>query len=170
MSRRPLIPLAAALLLGGAGAAAPEPLETRGAWRLVADDQDFALRTQAIDAPDSTLSLHCRKAQTIFAFEIKSPTLAARPSGEDIRIGFKVDGDDRVWLTLASGPGGTVPITHQTAFWIIHAALTHNGAKGVGFTAGDQTWQFALDGLSDLTGSLTVRCEFEPPRSLPVSR
>src|SRR6476661_4390278 len=113
------IHIAIALMLGMARAAAQEPLETRGAWRLVAQGENFALRTQATDAADSALSLICRKEQGVYAFEIKSPALAARPSGEDVRIGFKVDGDDQVWLNLATGPDGTVPIVQQTAFWII---------------------------------------------------
>jgi hypothetical protein len=169
MMLRAVTHAAAALMLGVASTAAQEAIETRGAWRLMADGPDFALRTQAIDALDSTLSLYCRKAQNVFAFEIKSPALAARPRGEDIRIGYKVDDDDQAWFNLATGPDGTVPITHQTAFWIIRGALTRNGAKGVGFTAGDRAWQFALDGLSDLTGSLIARCEFEPSRSVPGS-
>jgi len=150
------------LLLGMTAAAAQESLETRGVWRLVADGADFALRTQARDAADSTLSLHCRKAQKLYAFEIKSPALAARQSGEDIRLGYKVDGDDQTWFNLATGPDGTVPISHQTAFRIIQAALTRDGAKRVSFTAADHAWQFDLDGLRDLTQSLTERCGFDP--------
>jgi len=138
------------LLLGMTAAAAQEALETRGAWRLMAD------------AADSTLSLHCRKAQKLYAFEIKSPALAARQSGEDIRLGYKVDGDDQTWFNLATGPDGTVPISHQTAFRIIQAALTRDGAKRVSFTAADYAWQFDLDGLRDLTQSLTERCGFDP--------
>ena len=42
-----LIRIALALLLGLAGAAAQETVETRGAWRLIASGPDFALRTQA---------------------------------------------------------------------------------------------------------------------------
>jgi lipoprotein-anchoring transpeptidase ErfK/SrfK len=61
------------LLLGLVSAAAQEPVETRGAWRLVADGTDFALRTPAVAAPDSTLSLYCRKSQQQYAFELKSP-------------------------------------------------------------------------------------------------
>jgi hypothetical protein len=147
------------------GAAAQEPVETRGAWRIVADGQNFSLRTQARDAPDSVFSLLCRKEQRLFTFEIKSPALAAQPPGEDIRVGFKVDGDDPVWLTLATGPDGTVPIAHQIAFWIIHAALARNGARDVAFTAGDHSWHFALDGFASLRESLTAHCGFEPPRS-----
>jgi hypothetical protein len=162
--------VAFALLLGVAGAAAQEPFETRGAWRLVADGQDFALRTQALGAPESTLSLHCRKTQQLFAFEIKSPALAARPDGEELRLGFKVDGDDQIWLALATGPGGTIPIAHQTAFWIIHGALMRNGAGNVAFTAGDHTWRFALGGLRDLTESLSERCGFELARPEPSPR
>jgi len=159
--------IAIALLLGMVSAAAQEPIETRGAWRLVADGEDFALRTAALSAPDSTLSLHCRKAQRLYAFEIKSPALVGKPSGEDIRIGFKVDDDDQAWLNLASGPDGTVLISHQTAFWIIHGALTRSGAKTVAFAAADHAFQFALDGLSDLTDTLIARCQFEPPRLAP---
>jgi hypothetical protein len=159
------IRIAIALMLGVADAAAQEPIESRGSWRLVADGQDFALRTQARDTPDSTLSLICRREQGLFAFEVKSPALAAQPRGEDIRIGFKVDADDQVWLNVASGPDGMVPISHQTAFWIIHAALFQSGAKDVAFTAGDHTWQFALDGLADLSERLTARCGFEPNRA-----
>jgi len=147
------------------GAAAQDGIKTGGAWRLVPDGPDFALRTQATDAPDTTLALHCRKAQELYAFEIKSPALAARPSGEDIRIGYKVDGDDQTWFNLATGPDGTVPIAHKTPFWIIYGALTRNGAKDVAFTVADHTWRFALDGLRDLTDSLVARCGFEPPRS-----
>ena len=73
------------------------------------------------------------------------------PRGEDIRVGFKVDDGDQVWLSLATGPDGTVPIAHQTAFWIIHAAMTRSGARRLTFTAGDHTWQFALDGFAGLT-------------------
>lgn len=160
--------VALALTLGTAAAAAQEPLATRGAWRLVPDGQDFTLRTQARDAPDSTLSLYCRKERQIYAFEIKSPALRGRPSGEDIRIGFKVDDDDQTWFNLSTGPDGTIPISHLTAFWIIHAALTRNDAKGVTFTAADHTWQFPLEGLRDLTEPLIERCGFEPPR--PRSR
>jgi hypothetical protein len=170
MSPAVFIRVAAVLMLGIAAAAAQEPLETRGTWRLVADGPDFALRTQASAAAESTLSLACRKTQQLYAFEIKSPALAARPSGEDIRIGFKVDDDDQVWLNFATGPDGTVPIAHQTAFWIIYGALTRNGAKAVAFTAADQTWRFALDGLRDLTDGLMARCEFEPPRLGPERR
>jgi hypothetical protein len=160
----------AALLAAVAGAAAQEPIETRGAWRLVADGQDFALRTPALDAPESTLSLHCRKAQERYAFEIKSPALAARPDGEELRVGFKVDDTDQTWLTLATGPDGTVPIAHQTAFWIIHDALTRSGASNVAFTAGEHSWRFALGGLRDLTESLSERCGFELARPEPSPR
>jgi hypothetical protein len=69
------------------------------------------------------LSLHCRKAQQRYALEIRSPALAARPEGEELRVSFKIDDGEQVWLTLATGPDGTVPIAHQTAFWIIYAAL-----------------------------------------------
>jgi hypothetical protein len=165
-----IIRVAAVLLLGVASPVAQEPVETRGAWRLVADGADFALRTPAVAAPDSTLSLYCRKSQQQYAFEIKSPALAGKPSGEDIRIGFKVDDDDQAWLNLATGPDGTVPISHQTAFWIIYGVLTRSGAKGVAFTAADHTWQFALDGLRDLIDPLMARCEFEPRRPGPERR
>ena len=164
MTPHSLIRVAVALMLGVVGAAAQEAIETHGAWRLIADGPDLALRTTATTAPDSTLSLICRKEQQLYAFEIKSPSLAAQPPHEDIRIGFKVDDDDQTWFNLATGPDGTVPITHQTAFWIIHAALTRSGAQRVAFTAADHTWQFALDGLRDLTDSLMARCGFEPPR------
>jgi hypothetical protein len=153
-----------ALLAGVAAAAAQAPVETRGAWRIAADGQDFSLSTQARDAPGSSFSLLCRKEQRRFTFEIKSPALGSRPPGEDIRVGFKVDNDDQVWLTLATGPDGTVPIAHPTAFWIIHAALVRSGAKDVAFTAGDHAWQFALDGFAGLTESLITHCGFEPPR------
>jgi len=162
--------IAFAVLLGLSGAAAQEPLETRGAWRLVADGDDFADRTPALTAPDSSLSLYCRKAKQIYAFEIKSPALAGRPSNEDIRIGFKVDDGDMTWFNLTMGPDGTIPISHLTAFWIIHAALTRNDAKVAAFTAADHTWQFALDGLRDLSNVLIERCGFEPPRARPRSR
>ena len=164
------IQVAIAMMLGVAHAAAQEPLETRGAWRIVAEGQDFALRTQARDAPDSTLSLLCRKEQDLFAYEVKSPALAGRARGEDIRISFKVDADDQVWLNLSTGPDGTVPILHQTAFWLINGALTANGAKQVAFTADGHTWEFALDGLRDLTRSLGERCGFEPSRPEPERR
>ena len=157
--------VAVVLLLGMVSAAAQEPVETRGAWRLVADGTDFTLRTPAVAAPDTTLSLYCRKSQQQYTFEIKSPALAAKPSGEDIRIGFKVDDDEQAWLNLATGPDGTVPISHQTAFWIIYGALTRSGAKAVAFTAADHIWQFALDGLRDLIDPLIARCEFEPRRA-----
>jgi hypothetical protein len=164
------IRIAVALMLGVAAAVAQEALETRGAWRLVPDGPDFALRTQATDAPDSTLALHCRKAQDLYAFEIKSPALGGRPSSEDIRVGFKVDDEDQTWLTLATGADGTIPIAHQTAFWIIYGAVTRSGAKDVAFTAADHTWRFALDGLRDLTESLMARCGFEPRRLQPDRR
>ncbi len=152
-------------------AAAQEPIETRGAWRLMADGSDFALRTPALGAaPGSTLSLHCRNAQQFYAFEVKSPALAARPRGEDIRISFKVDDDDQVWFNLATGPEGTVPISHQTPFWIIHAAITRSGAKAVAFTSADHSWQFALDGLRDLADRLIERCGFDPPRGAAERR
>ena len=70
----------------------------------------------------------------------------------------------QVFLTLASGPDGTVPIVHQTAFWIVRDALVRDGAKAVAFTATDQTWQFALDGLAGLQEGLTQRCGFGPSR------
>jgi hypothetical protein len=167
MTPGPSIGAAVALLLGISAAAAQAPIETRGAWSLVPDGGDFALRTGARDAPDSTLSLSCRKEQQTFAFEIKSPALAGRPSGEEIRIGFKVDDDDQTWFNLATGPDGTIPIAQQTAFWIIHSVLTRRGAKGVAFTAADRVWQFGLDGLRDLTAALIERCGFEPPRGGP---
>jgi hypothetical protein len=113
MRVRGFLGIATALLLGLAAVAAQQPLETRGAWQLVADGSDFALRTPAIGAADTTLSLNCRKEKRSYAFEIKSPALAARASGEDIRIGFKVDDDDRTWFNLATSPEGTVPISHQ---------------------------------------------------------
>ena len=159
------IRVAFALMLGVASAAAQELVEARGAWRLLEDGKDFALRTQALDAPDSTLSLFCREQDQRFAFEIKSPALAARRSGEDIRVGFKVDDDDQVFLSLATGKDGTLPIAHLTAFWIIHAELTRADAKSVAFTAGDHTWKFALDGLAGLTERMLVLCGFEPARS-----
>jgi hypothetical protein len=167
MRVRGFLGIATALLLGLAAVAAQQPLETRGAWQLVADGSDFALRTPAIGAADTTLSLNCRKEKRSYAFEIKSPALAARASGEDIRIGFKVDDDDRTWFNLATSPEGTVPISHQTAFWIIHAALTRSGAKRVAFMAADHDWQFSLEGLRDLTDTLTQRCGFDPPRPGP---
>jgi len=170
MTAGPLTRVVFALLVGLAGAAAQEAIETRGAWRLIAAGQDFALRTQALDAPDSTLSLLCRKEERQFAFEVRSPALAARPSGEDIRIGFKVDDDDQTWLNLATGPDGTIPIAHQTAFWIVHAVLTRKDAKGVAFTAADHTWRFSLDGFADLTESLSERCGFELARPEPRPR
>lgn len=154
-----------ALMLGISAAAAQAPIETRGAWRLVQSGEDFALRTPALDAPDSTFSLYCRKAQQLYAFEIKSPALATRPSGEDIRISFKVDDSDQAWFNPATGPDGTVPISHQTLFWIMHAALVRRDAKVVAFTAGDHRWKFSLDGFAGLTEALTARCGFEPPRS-----
>ena len=76
------IRVAIALILCAAGAAAQAPIETRGAWRLMADGPDLALRTQALDAPDSSLSLACGKEQSRFAFELRSPALSARASGE----------------------------------------------------------------------------------------
>jgi hypothetical protein len=164
------IRVAVLLMLAVAAAAAQEAIETRGAWRLVADGQDFALRTQAIGAPETTLSLHCRKTQQLFAFEIKSAALAARPDGEELRIGFKVDDGDQTWFNLSTGPNGTIPIAHQTAFWIIHGALTRTGAKDVAFTAADHTWQFALGGLRDLTETLSERCGFELARPEPSPR
>jgi hypothetical protein len=159
------IHVAVVLMLGVAGVAAQELVEARGAWRLLEDGKDFALRTPALDAPDSTLSLLCRFEQQRYAFEIKSPALAALPSGEDIRVGFKVDDDDQVFLTLATGRDGAVPILHLTAFWIIHAALTRADAKNVAFTAGDHTWKFALDGLAGLTERMPVLCGFEADRT-----
>jgi len=162
--------VAVVLLLGMVSAAAQEPVETRGAWRLVADGTDFTLRTPAVAAPDTTLSLYCRKSQQQYTFEIKSPAFAGKPSGEDIRIGFKVDDDEQAWLNLATGPDGTVPISHQTAFWIIYGALTRSGAKAVAFTAADHSWQFALDGLRDLIDPLITRCEFEPRQPEPERR
>lgn len=157
---RPCTRIVLALMLGVAGAGAQE----RGAWQIAAEGEDFALRTAARDAADTTLALLCRKAQRVFAFEIKSSALAARPPAEDIRVGFKVDDGDQTWLSLATGPGGTVPIAHQTAFWIVHAALLHDGAKEVAFTAGDHAWTFPLEGFAGLIGSLTTRCGFEPAR------
>ena len=115
MMRGAGIRVAFILMLGVAGAAAQAPIETRGAWSLVAHSQDFALRTQALDGPDNTLSLLCRKEQRQFAYEIKSPSLRVRPSGEDIRISFKADDDDQVWFNISTGSDGTVPISHQTA-------------------------------------------------------
>jgi hypothetical protein len=162
--------VAFALILSVAGAAAQQPLESRGAWRLVADGEDFALRSQATRAPDGTLSLQCRKAQQAYAFELKSPVLADRKRGDDIRIAFKVDEDDQAWFNLASGPDGTVPIAQQTVFWILYGAVTHSGAKAVTFTVDNHTWRFALDGLRDLTDSLMTRCEFEPVQAPPERR
>ncbi|TMI98557.1 MAG: hypothetical protein E6G97_25380 [Alphaproteobacteria bacterium] len=167
---RSFICVAVALMLGVAAAAAQEPIVTRGAWRLVADGEDFALRTEALGAPENTLSLFCRKAQQRHALELKSPALAARPEGEELRVGFKVDDGELVWLTLATGPGGTVPIAHQTAFWIIYEALRRNGASTVGFTAAERAWVFDLGGLRDLTESLNERCGFEPSRPEPPPR
>src|SRR3954449_12921940 len=100
----PCIRISAALMLWIGGAAAQDGIKTGGAWCLVPDGPDFALRTQATDAPDSTLALHCRKAQDLYAFEINA--LAGRPSSEDIRVGFKVDDEDQTWLTLATGADG----------------------------------------------------------------
>jgi hypothetical protein len=146
-----------ALLLGVTGAVAQAPIETRGAWRLLENGQGYALRTRALDAPDSTLSLLCREQQQ-YAFEVKSPALAARPRDDETRVGIKIDDDDQVWLTLATGPDGTIPISHPTAFWIVHAALMRPEAKKVALTAGDHSWQFALDGLTSLTENLAERC------------
>jgi len=161
--------VAFALMLGVAAAAAQQPLETRGAWSLVPDGDDFAVRTQALGAPESTLSLYCRKPEA-YALAIKSPALADRPSGEDIRISFKVDDNDPAWFHLTTGPDGTVPIAHQTAFWIIYPALTRNEAKAVAFTAADHGWQFSLDGLKDIVPALSARCGFEPMRPEPQER
>ena len=156
-----------ALLLGIAAAAAQQPLETRGAWGLIPDGEDFAVRTAALGGTEGTLSLYCRKEQQVYALEIKSPALAATPRGEDIRISFKIDDDDQTWFNLATGPDGTVPISHQTPFWIIFTALKRNPARAVAFTAGDQSWQFTLDGLTDIIASLSVRCGFEPAPPQP---
>ena len=79
------------VLLLSAAASAQEPLEMHGAWRIVADGENFALRTPAFDAPDTTFSLYCRREQRLFALEIKSPVLAGRQRGQDIRIAFKVE-------------------------------------------------------------------------------
>jgi hypothetical protein len=160
--------VAIVLLLGIAGTAAQSPIETRGAWGMVANGQDFALRTQGLEAPESTFSLVCRKEQQRFTFELKSPALAGRPSGEDIRIGFKVDDGDQTWFNLSTGPGGTVPIAHPTAFWIVHAALIRDGARNLTFTAGDHTWQFSLDGFAGLTEGLATHCGFELSQPLPA--
>ena len=170
MMRGAGIRVAFILMLGVAGAAAQAPIETRGAWSLVAHSQDFALRTQALDGPDNTLSLLCRKEQRQFAYEIKSPSLRVRPSGEDIRISFKADDDDQVWFNISTGPDGTVPISHQTAFWIIHNALTREAAKEVAFTAGDHAFRFSLDGLAGLTEILAQQCGFEASRPEPPAR
>jgi hypothetical protein len=156
--------IALVLILSVPSAGAQAPVESRGAWQIAADGEDVALRTPAREAADTTLALLCRKEQRLYAFEIKSSALAARPPHEDIRVGFKVDDDDQTWFSLSTGPDGTVPIAHQTAFWIIHAALSRGGAKEVAFTAGDHAWRFSLDGFAGLTESLTTRCEFEPPR------
>ena len=164
------LPAAIAVLFGAATAAAQQPIETRGAWRLVQDGEDFALRTAAVGAPDSTLSLSCHKEQQGYVLAIKSPALAARPSGEDIRISFKVDDSDQIWFNLSTGPDGTVPISHQTAFWIIYPALTRDEAKTIVFTAADYSWQFNLDGLRDLTAGLSKRCGFDPARREPERR
>lgn len=144
-----------------------QTVEALGAWRLLEHGTDFALRTPALDASDSTLSLLCDAEQRRYIFEIRSPALAARPSGEDIRVGFKVDDGNQVFLTLATGPDGTVPIGHLTAFWIIYSELMRADAKSVAFTAGDHTWKFALDGLAGLTERFSVLCGFEPPRTPP---
>jgi hypothetical protein len=164
-----LLRIAIALMLGLSAAAAQQPLETRGAWRLVPDGEDFAARTQAVGAPDTMLSLYCRKPDA-YALAIKSATLADQPSGEDIRISFKVDDSDQTWFNLTTAPDGTVPISHQTAFWIIYPALTRNDAKTVTFTARDHGWQFALDGLKDLVPALSARCGFEPMQPEPQQR
>ena len=146
--------IALVLILSVPSAGAQAPVESRGAWQIAADGEDVALRTTAREAADTTIALLCRKEQRLYAFEIKSSALAARPPHEDIRVGFKVDDDDQTWFSLSTGPDGTVPIAHQTAFWI----------KEVAFTAGDHAWRFSLDGFAGLTESLTTRCEFEPPR------
>lgn len=158
----------AALLLSLSTASARAPLETRGAWSIVADGEDFALRTQAAGNADTTFSLYCRKEHRLFALEIKSPALASRPQADDARIAFQVDDADRVWLNVSNGPDGTVPITdrtHNTGFWIIHSAIASSGAKQLAFSVGDHTWQFALDGFADLNESLNTRCKFPPARS-----
>jgi len=162
--------VALALLLGLTAAAAQRPLETRGAWHLVPDGEDFALRTQALMRPDTIFSLYCRKAQQLYAFEIKSSDLAARSRGEDIRVGFKLDDNDTTWFNLASGPDGTVPVSHQTVFWIIYPALTRNDAKIFGFAVGERAWLFQTEGLREMTEKLTTRCGFEPPRASPERR
>ena len=141
-----------------------QELASRGAWDIAAEGEDFALRTPARDAADTTLALLCRKEHRAFAFEIKSAALAARPPHEEIRVGFKVDDDDQTWFSLSTGPGGTVPISHPTAFWIVHAALLRGGAKEVAFTAGDHAWRFSLEGFAGLIENLTTRCGFEPAR------
>lgn len=170
MTPRTCLGAIVALLLGLTAAAAQEPIETRGAWRIVADGSDFALRTQALDAPGTTLSLLCYRDSRVFSFEVKSPALAARQSGDDIRIGFKVDGEDQIWFNLSTGANGTIPITHPTPFWSIHEAVMRAGAKAITFTAGDHGWQFPLDGLASLTESLTRACGFEASRPPPPSR
>jgi hypothetical protein len=91
------ISVALALALGVAGAAAQQPLETRDAWRIVAVGQDFALRTQALGASDTTFSLLCRKAQGAFEFEIKVRRL---PPGRATRISASVS---RSTATIRSG-------------------------------------------------------------------
>lgn len=156
--------IALALMVSVAGAGAQEPLESRGAWRIAADGENFALRTPARDAAETTLALLCRKEHRVYAFEIRSSALAGLPPHDDIRVGFKVDDNDQTWLSLTTGPGGTVPISHRTAFGIIHEALARDGAKEVAFTAGDHTWKFSLEGFAGLIGSLTTRCGFELAR------
>ena len=154
-----------ALLLGSITAAAQVPPETRGAWRIVPDREDFALRAQATGAPDTTLSLHCRAEQRAYVLELKSPALSSRPRGEDIRIAYKVDAVEQTFFNVTVGPDGTVPITtvaHQTAFWIIQSAMVRTGARSVAFSAGDNTWQFALEGYAELNDALYTRCKFEP--------
>ena len=153
--------VAAALLISVPAAAAQQPLETRGAWQLVPDGADFALRTGAVGAADTTLSLSCRKEQQGYVLTLKSPALAGRASGDDIRISFKVDVGDQTFFNLTTGPDGTIPIAHQTAFWIMYPALTHSDAKAVAFTAADHSWQFSLDGLRELTPALSERCGLE---------
>jgi hypothetical protein len=156
---RHFLRIVAALLLSVPAAAAQQPLETRGTWPLVPDGADFALRTGAVGAADTTLSLSCRKEQQGYVLTLKSPALAGRASGDDIRI--KVDVGDQTFFNLTTGPDGTLPISHQTAFWIMYPALTRSDAKAVAFTAADHSWQFSLDGLRDLTAALSERCGLE---------
>ncbi len=151
--------------MGSAVAEAQAPTETRGAWRIAATEQGFALLAQAADAPDTSFGLACRKEIAVYAFEISSPALKSIPRGEDVRIALQFGSDDPVRFVVAAGANGVVQVierVHHTAFVLVLSSLNASTAQHLTVSAGEHQWRFSPEGFAALVEPLKQRCGFAP--------